>query len=80
MEFLAERKNSGILSSDWAELEELYVKKLWHQLTLKCLNFVRKPEFKQGTVLIDVISHFINNCNRNKSQLNRRNQKKYLDV
>jgi len=26
-QFLAERKNSGVLSSDWAELEELYVKK-----------------------------------------------------
>lgn len=59
MEFLNERKNSGVLSSDWAELEELYVKKLWHQLTLKCLEFVRKPEFKQGTVLIDMYEHFI---------------------
>lgn len=59
MEFLSEHKNSGILSSDWAELEELYVKKLWHQLTLKCLNFVRKPEFKQGTVLIDMYEKFI---------------------
>jgi len=59
MEFLAERKNSGILSSDWAELEELYVKKLWHQLTLKCLSFVRKPEFKTGTILIDMYDKFI---------------------
>lgn len=59
MEFLAERKNSGVLSSDWAELEELYVKKLWHQLTLKCLEVVRKPELKQGTVLIDMYHKFI---------------------
>ena len=37
MEFLHERKNSGILSNDWAELEELYVKK-W-------VNFWVKDKF-----------------------------------
>jgi len=27
MNYLAERKNSGILTNDWVELEELYAKK-----------------------------------------------------
>lgn len=58
-QFLAERKNSGVLSSDWAELEELYVKKLWHQITLKCLSFVKKAEFQKGTVLINMYEKFI---------------------
>lgn len=59
MNFLNECKNSGILTNDWAELEELYVKKLWHQLTLKCLEMVQKPELKQGNLLIEMYEQFI---------------------
>lgn len=59
MEFLTECKNSGTFAADWAEFEELYMKKLWHQLTLKCLVFVRRPEFKQGTLLIEMYEKFI---------------------
>ena len=28
--------------------------RLWHQLTLKCLQIVQKPELKQGNVLIEM--------------------------
>lgn len=59
MNFLNERKNSGVLSNEWVELEELYVKKLWHQLTLKTFEIVQKPELKQGTILIEMYEKFI---------------------
>jgi len=59
MNFLNECKQSGILPNDFAELEELYVKKLWHQLTLKCLEVVQKPELKQGNLLLEFYEKFI---------------------
>ncbi|CAH1987176.1 unnamed protein product [Acanthoscelides obtectus] len=47
------------LSSEWAELEELYNKRLWHQLTLKILKFIKKPELQKGDNLIQLYSNFI---------------------
>lgn len=61
MNFLNEQKNSGHLTLEWLELEELYSKKLWHQLTLKVLEVVNKPELKHGNILIEVI--FSSNSN-----------------
>ncbi|CAH1155515.1 unnamed protein product [Phaedon cochleariae] len=47
------------LSSEWAELEELHNKKLWHQLTLKILVFIKCPEIQKGDNLIQLYNHFI---------------------
>jgi 26S proteasome regulatory subunit N9 len=59
MDFLNAKKNSGILANEWAHLEELYVKKLWHQLTLKVQEIIQKPELRQGTLLIEMYEKFI---------------------
>lgn len=59
MNYLNERKNSGQLSQEWAELEELYTKKLWHQLTLKVQELVHRPELQQGGQLIELYEKFI---------------------
>lgn len=54
------------LSSDpeeaavWNRLEELYGKKLWHQLTLLLLEFVQDPHFAKGDGLIKLYENFIN--------------------
>uniref|UniRef100_G1KP11 26S proteasome non-ATPase regulatory subunit 13 n=1 Tax=Anolis carolinensis TaxID=28377 RepID=G1KP11_ANOCA len=40
-------------------LEELYNKKLWHQLTLQVLDFVQDPCFAQGDGLIKLYENFI---------------------
>ncbi|CAH1102082.1 unnamed protein product [Psylliodes chrysocephalus] len=47
------------LGSEWAELEELHNKKLWHQLTLKLLVFIKKPELQKGDNLIQLYHNFI---------------------
>ncbi|XP_023029955.2 regulatory particle non-ATPase 9 [Leptinotarsa decemlineata] len=47
------------LGSVWAELEELHNKKLWHQLTLKLLAFIKKPELQKGDNLIQLYHNFI---------------------
>lgn len=59
--YLAEqqRKSTGELAQDWATIEELYNKKLWHQLTLKLLQFVKNPIFSQGDGLVKMYHNFI---------------------
>lgn len=43
----------------WHRLEELYNKKLWHQLTLQLLDFVQDPECVKGDGLIKLYENFI---------------------
>lgn len=59
--YLAEqqRKSSGDIASDWAELEELYNKKLWHQLTLKLNTFIKTPAFAKGDALVRLYDNFL---------------------
>ncbi|XP_077494263.1 regulatory particle non-ATPase 9 [Amblyomma americanum] len=47
------------LSQQWAEFEELYNKRLWHQLTVKMLAFVRHPQMQQGGALYQLYDNFI---------------------
>uniref|UniRef100_A0A3Q4MNX1 PSD13 N-terminal domain-containing protein n=1 Tax=Neolamprologus brichardi TaxID=32507 RepID=A0A3Q4MNX1_NEOBR len=42
------------LASEWHALEDVYNKRLWHQLTLKLMVFVRDPCFKTGDGIIQV--------------------------
>jgi 26S proteasome regulatory subunit N9 len=59
--YLAEqqRKSSHELAQEWAALEELYNKKLWHQLTLRLSQFVRQPQLSQGDALLKLYQNFI---------------------
>lgn len=59
--YLAEqqKKSSGEVASEWAKMEELYNKKLWHQLTLRLQNFVKNPIFSKGEGLIRMYENFI---------------------
>uniref|UniRef100_A0A452EQ23 PSD13 N-terminal domain-containing protein n=1 Tax=Capra hircus TaxID=9925 RepID=A0A452EQ23_CAPHI len=51
--FLQQSQSSGPgQAAVWHRLEELYAKKLWHQLTLQVLDFVQDPCFAQGDGLI----------------------------
>lgn len=59
--FLTEqqRKSTGDLAQEWGALDELYNKKLWHQLTLKLLTFVKHATFAQGDGLVKLYNNFI---------------------
>ncbi|NXF49977.1 PSD13 ATPase, partial [Oceanites oceanicus] len=58
--FLQQSQNSGPgPAAVWHRLEELYNKKLWHQLTLQVLDFVQDPCFAQGDGLIKLYENFI---------------------
>ena len=58
--FLQQSQSSGPgQAAVWHRLEELYAKKLWHQLTLQVLDFVQDPCFAQGDGLIKLYENFI---------------------
>jgi len=54
-----QRKSTGDLAQDWSTFEELYNKKLWHQLTLKLTQFVKGPAASQGDALYKMYVNFI---------------------
>lgn len=60
-EFLSQKQTESNkdLAADWTQLEELYNKKLWHQLTLKLHVFVEHPSLQKGDALIQLYSNFI---------------------
>lgn len=41
-EFLAKQKEDPNHGDQWVKFEELYEKKLWHQLTVNLLDYIRK--------------------------------------
>ncbi|KAJ8874120.1 hypothetical protein PR048_024961 [Dryococelus australis] len=47
------------LADSWSKLEELYNKKLWHQLTLQLETFVKHPSLQTDGKLIDLYNNFI---------------------
>lgn len=53
----------------WHHLEELYRKKLWHQLTLQVLGVVQDPCFVQGDGLIKLYENFTSEFDHRVSPL-----------
>lgn len=57
------RKKEGdsttALANDWAQLDDLYSKRLWHQLTIKLGEFVKHPELQEKGQLIELYDNFI---------------------
>ncbi|MGH0136875.1 UNVERIFIED_CONTAM: hypothetical protein FKN15_009587 [Acipenser sinensis] len=53
------KSSSPELAAEWHTLEELYNKKLWHQLTLKLTDFVQNPCFASGEGLIKLYENFL---------------------
>ncbi|KAG6797414.1 26S proteasome non-ATPase regulatory subunit 13 [Apis laboriosa] len=47
------------LAAEWAQLEELYNKRLWHQLTLKLETFVKNPVLQKGDKLVELYVNFL---------------------
>lgn len=47
------------LAAEWDTIESLYTRRLWHQLTVKLLIFVRRDEFSTGTALVELYENVI---------------------
>ncbi|XP_032815743.1 26S proteasome non-ATPase regulatory subunit 13 [Petromyzon marinus] len=52
-------KSAPELAAEWQRLEELYNKKLWHQLTLHITTFVQHPSFSEGDGLLKMYENFL---------------------
>ncbi|XP_070532032.1 26S proteasome non-ATPase regulatory subunit 13-like [Ptychodera flava] len=50
---------SAEVAAEWAKTEDLYNKKLWHQLTLHLLQFVKNPCFERGDGLLQLYENFL---------------------
>ncbi|KYM75850.1 26S proteasome non-ATPase regulatory subunit 13 [Atta colombica] len=59
--FLSQKQNVADkeLAAEWAQLEELYSKRLWHQLTLKLETFVKHPILQQEDNLVQLYVNFL---------------------
>lgn len=49
------------LAAEWTQIEELYNKKLWHELTIKLRSFVKNPNLQKGDELLQLYKNFIQN-------------------
>ncbi|ERL87811.1 26S proteasome non-ATPase regulatory subunit 13 [Dendroctonus ponderosae] len=60
-DYLSNQQKEGTkeLANEWATLEELHNKKLWHQLTLRLMVLIKKPELQKGDHLIQLYNNFI---------------------
>lgn len=47
------------LAAEWAKLESLYNKKLWHQLTIEMLDFVKHPSLQSNNELVQLYENFV---------------------
>jgi len=47
------------MAEKWAKLDELHSKRLWHQLTIQLLTFVKEPELQKNKGLVDLYENFI---------------------
>lgn len=47
------------LAAQWTRIEELYNKKLWHQLTMELETLVRHPSMQSGQNLVVLYNNFI---------------------
>lgn len=55
-DFLTKQQQQSSNASYWVTFDELYNKKLWHQLTIKLLEFIHK---EQPRNLVEIYENFI---------------------
>ncbi|XP_023227788.1 26S proteasome non-ATPase regulatory subunit 13-like [Centruroides sculpturatus] len=53
------KASNNDIAREWAILEELYTKRLWHQVTLKVQELVKSSYLQEGTALIDLYENFL---------------------
>ncbi|CAF4570941.1 unnamed protein product, partial [Didymodactylos carnosus] len=67
--YLNEQKQGGPLINEWLELESLYQRRLWHELTLKVNSIVHREELQQGDQLLKLYENFISDFEHRINQL-----------
>lgn len=57
--YLARVCSEGPLADQWIILQQLYEQRLWHELTLELLKFIKDDYFKQNGGLVDLYENFL---------------------
>ena len=52
--------SSPDVSTKWAKVEELYNKKLWHQLTRLLQELVKEPSLQVQDIILTFCEYFVN--------------------
>jgi len=47
------------MAAEWSKLGDLYSKRLWHQLTIELLEFVKNPALQSKGQLLDLYENFV---------------------
>jgi len=57
--FLAKKSSEGVLADQYVTLQQLYEKRLWHELTVEMLTFVKNDHFQQNGGLVELYENFL---------------------
>eukprot|EP00794_Sanderia_malayensis_P012947 gene12947-14279_t len=58
-EFLTLKQSENQFSDRWASLQHLYEKRLWHELTVDLMKFLKEDHFKKNGGLQEIYEHFL---------------------
>ncbi|XP_057312291.1 26S proteasome non-ATPase regulatory subunit 13-like [Hydractinia symbiolongicarpus] len=67
--YLARVCSDGPLADQWVQLQQLYESRLWHELTLELIKFVKEEHFKQNGGLTDLYENFLSDFEHRINQL-----------
>jgi len=52
-------EGNPIAASEWSSLDHLFAQRLYHQLTIKLLEFCKTPALQHGRELVELYEHFL---------------------
>lgn len=55
----SEAIDSPQLASEWSSLDRLFSARLYHQLTIKLLEFCKHPALQSNRQLVELYEHFL---------------------
>lgn len=67
--YLSKMCSDGPLADQWVVLQQLYEKRLWHELTLEMLKFVKNDHFKHNGGLLELYENFLADFEHRINQL-----------
>ena len=48
-----------LMAAEYSKLDELYTKKLWHQITVRLLQLFKHPSLQTNRALVDFYDNFL---------------------
>lgn len=58
-EFLSQKQSQAQFSTEWANLQQHYEKRLWHELTVELMDLLKNESFQKNGGLQEIYDHFL---------------------